>query len=338
MKTYINQNDRQILCLSSPIRKVALWHVTKRCNMECKYCYGTFNGSSYKKHIIKKDFDLESMLKVVDFLEKSGTNRIHLCGGEPFLYDKFYELLRAIHTTGMQSFVLANLTFLPPYIEKLFSEHLISNLSFSLDSLNEEYNLFVRGAHDIVINNIEMVLHYNKYYKSDVEIGLYIVATRKNLDYLIPLIDWAIQKNIDYITLQAVYLPQSHEYYKELSLTHTDVLQLERVFDYLVSCENKIRVSGSLLRFITKTLISKEHLSVENCFVEHNSQYFFIDGTGNIKTCTTKENIIGYITNKEILQCNNNPPNNICSEFCLDCIGIWEMVYPKEVNSIITQM
>lgn len=339
MKTYIKQNGNPILGLEPPIRKVALWHVTKRCNMECKYCYGTFNGSSYKKQILQKDFNLEKMLQVVDFLNKAGINRIHLCGGEPFLYKEFYELLEAIYITGMESYVLSNFTFLPEYVQTLFSRNLISNLSFSLDSLNKDYNYFIRGAHDTVISNIEKVLQYKCKYNSNIELGLYIVATRKNLDYLIQLIDWAIQKGINYITLQAVYLPKTHKQYNELSLNHDDLEKIKQTFDYLVSKEDKIRVSGSLLRFITNALISKDNLTVENCFVEHNSQYYFIDGDGNIKTCTTKKNIVGCVADEKFPSCvNGNPVNSICSDFCLDCIGIWEMVYPKEVNSIITEL
>lgn len=338
MKTYIKQNGNLILGLEPPIRKVALWHVTKRCNMECKYCYGTFGGSSYKKHILEKDFELDKMLQLVDFLNRSGIDRIHLCGGEPFLYKEFYDLLKVIRSTGMEAFVLSNLTFLPEYIEEIFSQHLISNLSFSLDSLNKDYNYYIRGAHEKVISNIEKMLQYKKAYNSDIELGLYIVATRKNLDYLIQLIDWAVQKGINYITLQAVYLPKTHEHYGELSLTQDDLEKIKCVFDYLVNYEDKIRVSGSLLRFITNVLISKDNLSVENCFVEHNSQYYFIDGDGNIKTCTTKKNIIGCMTDMESLSCENKSSiGGICTDFCLDCIGIWEMVYPEEVNDIITE-
>lgn len=337
-KTYIKENGNPILGLESPIRKVALWHVTKRCNMECKYCYGTFDGLSYKKNILKKDFELKKMLQLVDFLSKSGINRIHLCGGEPFLYKEFYELLKAIQIAGMESFVLSNLTFLPEYIEEIFAQNVISNLSFSLDSLNIDYNYYVRGSHEVVINNIEKVLQFKKMYASDIELGLYIVATKKNLDYLIELIDWAVQKGINYITLQAVYLPKTHRYYDELSLNKNDLKKIEQVFDYLISFERKIRVSGSLLRFITNVLISKDNLSVENCFVENNSQYYFIDGDGNIKTCTTKNNIVGCIKDDKFPSYENSVISNTCSEFCLDCIGIWEMVYPEEVNNIITEL
>lgn len=238
----------------------------------------------------------------------------------------------------MESFVLTNLTFLPTYTESLFSEQLISNLSFSLDSLNKDYNLYIRGAHDTVFQNIEKILYYKKHYNSNVELGLYVVVTKKNINNLIPLIDWTIEKGIDYITLQAVYLPGTHKYYNELSLTKNNVKKLNQVFDYLMENKNHIRVSGTLLRYITNILIDKKNICVENCFVEHNSQYYFIDGNGNIKTCTTKNNIVGSISNSELKIYDNPSPNNCCKEFCLDCIGIWEMVYPEEFDLTITQI
>lgn len=339
MKTYIKQNGNPILELASPIRKVALWHVTKRCNMECKYCYGTFGGFSYKRNILEKDFDLDKMTRLIEFLRNSGIDRIHLCGGEPFLHNNFYEILRAIHETGMESFVLSNLTFLPNYAENLFSENIISNLSFSLDSLDRNYNYYVRGAHEAVIDNFRKILQYKEKYNSNIELGLYVVATKKNLDYLYELIDWAVEKGINYITLQAVYLPKKHRYYNELSLTQEDLNKLKHVFEYLTSYGDRIRISGSLLKFITDILISKEKLNVENCFVEQDSQYYFIDGDGNIKTCTTKENIICNITDLKLPFCiKKTAASKVCSDFCLDCIGIWEMMYPEEVNEIITRL
>lgn len=334
MNTNIVSNGKPILSLTQPIRKVALWHVTKRCNMECKYCYGTFKGSSYKNNIHGDDFEISTMLNVIKFLNESGINRIHLCGGEPFLYKNFYELLEEVKKYGMESYVLSNLTILPEYTEKVFKYDLISNLSFSLDSLRKDYNLYIRGAHDIVIRNVNKIIGFKQKYNSNIELGLYVVVTKKNLIYLKPLIDWAIESGINYITLQAVYLPKKHKYYNELSLTHENLKDLQNTFNYLLSNNNKIRVSGNLLRFITSELLSKDNLSVENCFVETNSQYYFIDGNGDIKTCTTKEKRVGCIRNLPDIK-EKNISEKICTDFCLDCIGIWEMVYPEEVNNIV---
>lgn len=334
--TSIEEKGKSILTLEEPLRKVALWHVTKKCNMECKYCYGTFNGSSYKSNNSEsKNIHIEKMVKAVDFLNEMGVSRIHLCGGEPFLYPDFEKLLTYINQCKIESFVLSNLTFLPQYIEKLFKHNIIKNLSFSLDSLDENYNIYIRGNHYRVINNIEKVLQYKRKYHSCIEIGLYAVATKKNLGLLKNMVEWALSKGIDYITLQAVYLPKTHEYYDELVITSEELDDLNKLFDYLTDCSNKIRVSGELLQFITNALIHKDKLCVRNCFVEHNSNYFFLDGDGNIKTCTNKNNVIGNICNEEFPTIRQTLGENKCTEFCLDCIGIWEMVYPEDVNRFI---
>jgi MoaA/NifB/PqqE/SkfB family radical SAM enzyme len=275
------------------------------------------------------------MFSIIDFLNKSKINRIHLCGGEPFLYNGFFDLLKYIQATGMESFVLTNLTSLPGYVENLFADKLISNLSFSLDSLDKNYNIYVRGAHDNVINNVEKIVGYKNTYSADMELGLYVVVTKRNIGLLIPLIDWVIQKGINYVTLQAVYLPKDHNHYEEFALSCDDRETLEDVFKYLSSFKDKIRVSGTLLRYITIILLSKENLSVENCFVEQCSQYYFIDGDGNIKTCTIKEDIVGYVGRELFNSSGQNNVNQTCSRFCLDCIGIWEMLYPEEVNGAI---
>ena len=340
LMTYIMQNDRPILEFPKPIRKVALWHVTSRCNMECKYCYGSFDGKSYKNNYSKSDLTVKTMFSAVDYLHDMGVERLHLCGGEPFLYNHFVDLLARIKTKKMESFVLTNLTMLPNYIEQLFTDELMTNLSFSLDSLDENYNMAMRGTHKNVIDNIHQVITFKKKHSSPIELGLYVVVTKKNLQLLIPLINWAIENGIEYISLQAVYLPREHKYYQELALSADDSIVLENVFLYLTQQGNKIRISGALMQFITRILLTDDNnLSIKQCFVEQNSQYFFILGDGKIKSCPAKSDTIGNIATDDFpMKKNNIDIKSICSTFCLDCIGVWEMVYPCETNDIIRRL
>lgn len=77
------------------------WHITERCNLECKHCYQD------KKYIPELCFsDLHTILKefkklVEYFRFKTGNNkfRVHLniTGGEPLVRKDFFKLLNLIH-------------------------------------------------------------------------------------------------------------------------------------------------------------------------------------------------------------------------------------------------
>jgi radical SAM protein with 4Fe4S-binding SPASM domain len=66
------------------------WHITDRCNLNCRHCY---------RENIKKEFDFNVLLKILDqyqelaeFKKKGG--RIQFTGGEPLLRDDLEDLVR----------------------------------------------------------------------------------------------------------------------------------------------------------------------------------------------------------------------------------------------------
>jgi len=66
------------------------WDVTKRCNLDCDYCFGKITDTSVKVHSIDID-------KLVSNLDKTGkTFRISFTGGEPTLVPNFIEACQKI--------------------------------------------------------------------------------------------------------------------------------------------------------------------------------------------------------------------------------------------------
>jgi len=66
----------------------AIWHLNKFCNFRCKYCF--LSLEELKNPANNGSGDIS---KVIDFFDGSNLKwRVHMCGGEPFLYPKFVEL------------------------------------------------------------------------------------------------------------------------------------------------------------------------------------------------------------------------------------------------------
>lgn len=74
------------------------WDVTKRCNLDCEYCFGKITDTSIKVNSIKIDLLLET-------LDKNGKiYRISFTGGEPTLIPNFVEACKSITKKHFISF------------------------------------------------------------------------------------------------------------------------------------------------------------------------------------------------------------------------------------------
>ncbi|MCJ7654291.1 MAG: radical SAM protein, partial [Dehalococcoidia bacterium] len=157
-KTAILCGNEEVAVLHPPLKKVLLWHITSKCNQSCKYCYGSFDGSSYKaKSKYNRDVPLEKLLKTADGLATLGFHRAYVCGGEPFLRNDIWAFLTRLAHNNIQPFVLTHGKLIPPEFTDYFTSGVFANLSFSLDSINKSYNDWVRGSTSIVIGNIEKI-------------------------------------------------------------------------------------------------------------------------------------------------------------------------------------
>jgi len=69
----------------------ALVEVTRRCNLNCRYCFAQNGGG---------DIPMDELTEAVDIILRSGHPLIQLSGGEPTLRDDLPELIRYIHAHG----------------------------------------------------------------------------------------------------------------------------------------------------------------------------------------------------------------------------------------------
>ncbi len=66
------------------------WDATKRCNLDCEYCFGKITDASIKVHSIK----IEKLIQTLNKTKK--TFRISFTGGEPTIIPNFVEACQAI--------------------------------------------------------------------------------------------------------------------------------------------------------------------------------------------------------------------------------------------------
>jgi MoaA/NifB/PqqE/SkfB family radical SAM enzyme len=326
-----------LLSFPKPAHRWILWHLTGNCNLECVYCYGSFQGGSYKASFNREnDVPTTAVLSAADDIAALGFEYVHLCGGEPFLRPDIWQVVERLDTLGVQPFMLTNGTLIPAGFEEGFSRGWLRNLSFSLDALDPSYNDYVRSRTKDVIANIETVAKLKLRHNLDTELGLYIVLSRLNIDLVPELLSWARSVGIGYVNMQAVYLPEDHPMRAQLSLTQEEAPAAMALLEQLREMRGAIRTSSDVLISLTNHLLGGARLAVDCCF--SGDSFLFIDSSGYVYGCPARplsenrdfgnireRSLIGMLHDARALACTRE--DRICPFLSLDCLGMYEMVY-----------
>lgn len=154
------------------------YHLTKACNMRCKFCYATFTDLESVKHDFKKSVQL------IQALATAGFGKITFAGGEPTLVKQLPELVRLAKSLGMTTCVVTNGSRLldDGYVE-LLAPHL-DWLALSIDSLQSLKNInsgrVLYGKRALDEDHFaEVVSRFRKY---QVKIKINTVVSKYNKD------------------------------------------------------------------------------------------------------------------------------------------------------------
>ena len=111
------------------------FHLTKSCNMRCKFCYATFNDLGVVKH------DFQKSAEIINRLAQSGFLKMNFAGGEPTLVKELPALAKLSKELGMTTCIVTNGAKLA---QKALYDSLIPHLDWvaiSIDSLGDDVNL-----------------------------------------------------------------------------------------------------------------------------------------------------------------------------------------------------
>lgn len=125
------------------------WHLSSKCNYNCKYCFGHFQESN-------NFLGLEMSKRLLEHLSLQGTQKISFSGGEPLLCPYLGKILVEAKNLGMTTMVITNGSLLTKKWLKIHSSKL-DWLGLSIDSASEDVHLNLRrgtGNHVELISNL----------------------------------------------------------------------------------------------------------------------------------------------------------------------------------------
>ncbi len=105
------------------------FHVIKPCNMNCKFCYATYNNFKVQKQLTISDTNVILMK-----LHEAGVKKVTFAGGEPMLWKPLSAAIRNAKSVGFTTSIITNGSLLT---EEWLSENrkYLDWIGISIDSL-----------------------------------------------------------------------------------------------------------------------------------------------------------------------------------------------------------
>lgn len=232
-------------CLSAPSK--VYFELTRKCNLNCIYCYNKSNFA------FSKELSKEKIFSVLDELEKVGTFEIRFTGGEPTIHKDFFEILNYAKSLGFFISLGTNGIWDKEKLENIKNSG-IRIIIISLDG-PKDYNDSVRGigTFDKVVSTLKQ-LRENK----DLVLKINCVLTKQNKSYLAKIVKIADSLGVN--TINFVPLKLIGRANSELGvLTKKDMFEIVskikelrkqykvRIQTYFDILDDNLGFSGSLL-------------------------------------------------------------------------------------------
>ncbi len=169
-------------------KPVVVWNSTLRCNLECKHCYASAGN---KKH--PQELSNEQAKNLIDDLSEYGVPVMIFSGGEPFLRDDIFELIKYAKEKGIRAVISTNGTLLNDENVSRCVDAGVDYIGVSVDGLPEANDSFrgMEGAFESAVGGIRRCL------ESDIKTGLRYTITDYNKDDLKQVIELLKEKGVD---------------------------------------------------------------------------------------------------------------------------------------------
>lgn len=159
------------------------WNITGKCNENCKFCY--------RKRCVDKT--LEENKKIFDNIMQISIEKISFCGGEPFLYEDLFLLVRYIRERNPK-IKLSITTNGKCLDDTLLAETMqyFDWISFSIDGSNDDINEYLGRGYEHLSKVIELLEKCN----NKINIKVNTVVNKINKDDLENIYHIIYQYNI----------------------------------------------------------------------------------------------------------------------------------------------
>lgn len=269
-------------------RLLLQFHITGRCNLNCKHCYrteGNIEPLTYENivEVIEQFKELRNVYNFIKKIKRKG--HINITGGEPFVRSDIKEILRYLGKNN-DSFtygILSNGSFIDDEIISILRETGVSFVQLSIDGNSETHN-YLRASGDY-----ERVFKTARYLeKNKIRTYISFTANKENYKFL-PEVAKACRKyRITKLWSDRLVPIGNGEEISELSISSNEIT------DYI---EMLKKAQGGLL---TKILWPKTQVTM-------NRALQFMESDGSIYSCSAGDSLITVDEFGQIMPCRRMP-------------------------------
>jgi len=228
----------QVQYLPKPRTFHLQWHITDKCNWNCKHCYQTDDYLENELNIEGLFHILNQYIDIVKLWKIKGS--INLTGGEPFLRKDFFELLERIHENRdviPRVGVLTNGSFITREIARKLKILDISQVQLSLEG-TKQTNDEIRDK-----DSFEKIINASKVL---VEEGIHTVfsftSSKKNYEDFLKVVELGKEIGVNRVWTDRL-VPYGHG--KQLKDDMLEPLQLKEYYESINKISKKLNEAGS---------------------------------------------------------------------------------------------
>lgn len=286
----IMQHYKKIL-ESKKLKRVTIDTNPDTCNFKCIMCdtHSIYNAN-FKR--CRPDMPLDILQNALNQAKSAGVSEIiPTTMGEPTLYKYFKNIVDFCIANNIKLNLTTNGSqlFSKKYDEKYVIEKLLkalSDIKISFNSLDSRINerIMVKTNTKKILGNIQRLVGLRDIYAKNVSITLQMTFMQSNIDSIMPLIEWGIDKGINRIKGHQLWITHKE---LESEAIRNDADSTKKWNDLIKSLDkykNKIRLENfSFIEFYKNKQDSKE--------CPFLGKELWINYNGDINVCCAPDNL-----------------------------------------------
>lgn len=237
-------------------------HLTRSCNMRCKYCFAGFNHT-------KQSHSFYDSLKLLEELYKFGFEKINFVGGEPLLIGNISDLLAASSKYGFYTSIVTNGSILTDSFLKKNAKF-VNSIGLSIDSLSENINSQIGRQTGTKIMNKNVYLEIVR------------LITEYQVDLKINTVVSALNKNENFCSFINAVNPMRWKVFQVLSIEGENDMHIETLrvsdadFETFCSSSRNELLNPNILISEDTELIKGSYLMInpDGCFFDNLNGYY----------------------------------------------------------------
>lgn len=176
-------------CMFCPVNEdnvLAVWEVTKRCELRCPHCCSNSGNTFMKKDY--SDISEEEAFRILNMLYEQGFQMVYFSGGEPLLWPHLVKIVEQALSYGMECYIATSgYSQKRETIEKLMRLP-VSDFHISLDSYCAEQHDKFRGVHGAFQKALDFIGICKAHQKVVVTSSIISQDVVKNIDKMLLLL------------------------------------------------------------------------------------------------------------------------------------------------------